>query len=672
MELLYICERYPFSRFCLALLIGLWVGARFTAGYEVVFYLSSLLFFIITLTIFYPPRSKYRWVPGLCWILFIFGIGIIIFPRVTPLPSKIEHCKCNIVGTVLRETPTKTGSTQLIVEIKSSNLFDSLLVGKKVSVIFKDSLKKRHYTCSNIAFRATLFPIFPINNPYQFDYNSYLLSKGIYASAYVEKIKLLPLNIYPLPLYQTIAFKANRWLKETYHNCGFESDELGVMLALIDGDRTMISSDVKKDYQQTGTTHILAVSGLHVGVIMEMLLFLFGWLDRYRLKMVKVVVIISLLWLYTIIAGLEASILRATIMFSILLLSRQFQRKARLENSLFLSAFIILLLMPQSLLDAGFWLSYLAVTSIVLFSAKIENLVKVEQSILKKGWQLIAVTISAQIVTTPYILYLFGTFSSYFLISNILILPVVPVAMFGGIGVASLSFITTNFTLGNSVVIATISYMNGVVDFLQKLPLAQLTIKGVSFCEMMLIYLIMMLLCFYFTNRKIVYLYLSQISLSLLLLFIAYGVYQNKIKDEVVVFSCQDVVAVSKNGNSVKAFLSNNTMRNLDFINNYMANVGERSFRFDAMRLEHSFTPIFYGNSFGLVIMNKNQGVGEINSRYRPSFVVIQKDYKDNFEPNKSLSQKSITLVANHVGSAEQEVLVERCWDLSKQGAFIR
>ena len=133
---------------------------------------------------------------------------------------------------------------------------------------------------------------------------------------------------------------------------------------------------------------------MHVGIIAELLLGLFAWLDGFNMRRTKVAIVVLLLWLYTIIAGLEPSIIRATIMFSILIITRQLQREASLINALFLSAFIILLLMPNSIFDAGFWLSYLAVGSIILFYPKIEGLWSPKQYLFKKIWELVAITLS--------------------------------------------------------------------------------------------------------------------------------------------------------------------------------------------------------------------------------------------------------------------------------------
>lgn len=663
MALLQLFERYPFSRPLIALLLGIWIASEYPNHSAFAIYLAILFFIANTLSLLYPPKWSFRWINGANFLLFILIIGYLILPQTTPLPPDITNRNTDITASVIQQSTTKSGLIKLIAKIEESSQLDTILTNKNILITLKKNQNQTNLTNKIILFSSTLKPIYPTRNPFQFDYNNYLLSKNIYATAYLLQYKICETNPFPQSFTKKISYQVNSWLKQTYQKCGFEKDELGVMLALIDGDRSLISNEVKRDYQQTGTTHILAVSGLHVGVIMEMLLFLLAWLDKFKMRIIKVVIIVCLLWIYTIIAGLEASILRAAIMFSILLIARQLGRNAKLENSLFLSAFIILIFIPQSLFDAGFWLSYLAVGSIILYAKKIEGLIDFKNQTLKKCWQLTSVTLAAQIATAPYIIYLFGTFPTYFLFSNLLILPVVPLAMFGGIGVASISLITNHLGIANKLVIATISYMNLVVDFIQNLPMAQINLSGLTIGGLLLIYLIMALILLYTYDKSAKYLFAIQVTASFLLINFALTAYNTRKKDELAVFVSNGPVVTTKNGNSLNVY---NIWNQYDkkTIEPYLKYHNQAKVKIDTSSKTQVITPFFKGDKFGIILKDTKYFANLNSLKYHPSYIVLNNLTTLDIQMQKSSSPHIIARICFNCQT-------KNIWNLDKEGAFI-
>lgn len=160
------------------------------------------------------------------------------------------------------------------------------------------------------------------------------------------------------------AFRIN--IQKSLRRYHFTEDELAVMNALLLGQRQEISKELSDNYSKAGAIHILAVSGLHVGIILLILSFLLKPLERVNKgKLIKLVLVILFLWFFAVLAGMSASVTRAVTMFSAIALGKFFNKRNAVEHSLIFSMFIILLWKPLFLFDVGFQLSYTAVFGII-------------------------------------------------------------------------------------------------------------------------------------------------------------------------------------------------------------------------------------------------------------------------------------------------------------------
>jgi competence protein ComEC len=181
---------------------------------------------------------------------------------------------------------------------------------------------------------------------------------------------------------------------------------------------------LRQAYSASGATHILAVSGLHVGIIFAILSILFSFLERKPSgKLLKNALCILCLWGYAALVGFAPSVTRATVMFSFVLAGQMMRRHISIYNSLAASAFFICLFRPLDLFDAGFQLSYCAVTSIVYFQPVLYRLLYVRHKITDYFWQLLSVSVAAQIGTLPITLWSFHQFPNYFLLTNVFVIP---------------------------------------------------------------------------------------------------------------------------------------------------------------------------------------------------------------------------------------------------------
>jgi len=201
-------------------------------------------------------------------------------------------------------------------------------------------------------------------------------------------------------------------------------ENIPILSAITLGKKDEVSRDVKRSFSASGGSHVLAVSGLHVGIIYMIMLWLAGLLPyrRWLFVTAHIAVIVSL-WVYAFICGLPASVVRSALMFSLVSGAFITERQNLSLNSVFVSAFIMLLCKPSYLFDIGFQLSYSAVISILLFYPKISGLFEFQNKILVWVWSMIAVSAAAQIGTLPLTLYYFHQMPVYSLITNFLVIP---------------------------------------------------------------------------------------------------------------------------------------------------------------------------------------------------------------------------------------------------------
>ncbi|MDX1471002.1 MAG: ComEC/Rec2 family competence protein, partial [Flavobacteriaceae bacterium] len=211
-------------------------------------------------------------------------------------------------------------------------------------------------------------------NPGQFNYKKYLENRNIYSQLKIDKTSIKGIDS-STDTYKGYAANIRKEINSRLLENRMSPEVLAITNALLLGQREDISSDIYNNYINAGAVHILAVSGLHVGIILLILQFVFRPLNRIKNgKVYKVALILLFLWAFAIIAGLSASVTRAVTMFSVIAIAINLKRANNIYNALAISVFIILLIKPRFLFDVGFQMSYAAVISIVSFGRIFTNL----------------------------------------------------------------------------------------------------------------------------------------------------------------------------------------------------------------------------------------------------------------------------------------------------------
>ncbi|CAM3291066.1 ComEC/Rec2 family competence protein [Aequorivita lipolytica] len=305
--------------------------------------------------------------------------------------------------------------------------------GKILLNISKDSLTKFVFPDEMLLVYTPILEISKPLNPHQFDYSSYLKSLGVYNQLRISENDILKTKKGSKTL-KGIAQNLRAGIIEKLQNTKLKTDERAIIQALVLGEKKDIDKNLYDEYAAAGAVHILAVSGLHVGILYIILAFLFKPLLRWKYGVFfQAILIVLLLWGFALLSGLSPSVTRAVTMFSFFALAKLFNRESNSINTLFLSFLTLLIINPLWLFQVGFQLSYLAVFFIVWLQPLFYKIGYSKYWVLRKVWAIVSVTICAQIGVFPLSLYYFHQFPGLFLLTNIVVLPFLTVLMCGGI-----------------------------------------------------------------------------------------------------------------------------------------------------------------------------------------------------------------------------------------------
>ncbi|MGC9344276.1 MAG: ComEC/Rec2 family competence protein [Bacteroidales bacterium] len=270
-------------------------------------------------------------------------------------------------------------------------------------------------------------------NPSEFDYAAYLNRNKIYSTIYLPDSCWMRSNITPtLPFYLEVSLNIKRLLQDKIKKAALSSTAKNyqVMLAICTGDKSELDREIKTQYSQAGAIHVMAVSGLHVGMIWMFLNYLTFFLKKNRTgRILQFILAICILWLFALITGMSASVVRSCMMFSLASIARLIRKNVSIFNSLSVSALIQMVINPTIIHDVGFQFSYAAVLSILMFFPLFEKILTSKYYIVQKILALVFVSLSAQVLTFPLTIYYFHQFPLYFLLTNICIIPLVTLVM---------------------------------------------------------------------------------------------------------------------------------------------------------------------------------------------------------------------------------------------------
>ena len=615
----------PFH-FLLCLIIGIIIQFQTTVWQYSFVYMIGICI-VLTIILFFSNKHKTNKLFSVTTLMFFIFIGISsVFIHNSKNKSNYyeNYLVDNSKITVRINKILKSGfyNYKFIGEVFQVN--DNKTSGKLLINLKKDSVLEPLKVDDLLYISSEIAEIKKALNPHQFDYKKYLAKQYVYKQVFIKKsnFKLLKSdNISIFGISEQIRNKIQASLKK--HS--FTKDEFSVINALLLGQRQDISKTLLDSYTNAGAVHILAISGLHIGIILLLLTSLLKPIERLRHgAFIKTTFIVLLLWMFAFIAGLSASVVRAVTMFTFIAIGSSFKKKKVIEFSLISSMFILLLVKPLFLFDVGFQLSYLAVFGIIWIQPILYKLWIPKFWIFDKIWSLTTVSIAAQIGILPISLYYFHQFPGLFIVSNLVIIPFLGGILMGGILVIILALLNLLPQFIVDLYGLIISLMNKIVNWVSLQEQFLFQEISMPFLEMILWYFII-ILCYQFVlNKKPKQLIYLLLSVFIFQIHLFHEKTNRETKQEFIVFhkSKNNILGI-RNGINFKVFHSlDSTTLGKDYIlKSYRINENVKSL------LNTKKTNLINFKSDKILLVDS---LGIYNINYKKPIVILQQSPKIN------------------------------------------
>lgn len=343
----------------------------------------------------------------------------------------------------------------------------------------------------------------PPQNPGEFDYKRFLGFKNIYHQHFLRGV-ITKLTRDQGNAIIAFGYHLRLWAKDKFTRYLPSERERNIALALVLGVKDGLDNEVKNAYAASGAMHVLAVSGLHVGIIYLLVSFLLGTFQNKKYgRWVFALVSLSVLWTYAMVTGFAPSVLRAVTMFSFIALAKASGRRTNIYNTLAASALVLLVIDPYLVMSVGFQLSYLAVLGIVFLQPKIYAWLAVNNVILDKAWAVTSVSIAAQLATFPLGLFYFNQFPTLFLLTNLVVIPGALVILVGGIALLASSVFPVIAVVVGKLLQWVVWGVNLAVFSIEKLPASHISGIYISSWQLWFITIAVVSLVLYLVYRRL-------------------------------------------------------------------------------------------------------------------------------------------------------------------------
>jgi competence protein ComEC len=466
---------------------------------------------------------------------------------------------------------SKSYKTEAVVEtvINDSNAIST--EGKLFVYFSKNAAAASLHYGDKILIKGSLQRIKNSGNPGAFNYERYGAFQQTFYTAYLNANDWILLKEKSTnPVKELIFDIQNYIIRVLQKNIDGDKNVLGIAEALLIGYKEDLDKDLVQAYSNAGVVHIIAISGLHLGLIYIMLVWVFNFLPWVRKqKMLKVILILSCLWMFSLLTGASASVLRSAVMFTCIMIGRNYFKQASIYNSLAASAFILLCYDPYFLWDVGFQLSYLAIIGIVFLQKPIGNLLYFKKNWLNKIWAMLAVTFAAQLITFPICIYYFHQFPNLFFITNLIAVPLSTVILFAEIFLIAFSWVPFIGIFIGSVTGWLVWLMNFIIQTCNSAPFSLIDNIYSSLFTTWMLYLFVIGVCAWLINKDKNYFRLAIISLFGFTALQAYSKLMIKKQKKIIVYNVPNHQAIDFIYQDQYCFYGDSSMNSNGFLRNF-------------------------------------------------------------------------------------------------------
>jgi competence protein ComEC len=498
-------KRAPFLRLFFPFIAGTLMENKYPVqpGFLIAVFCLSLILLIICNCISFSAFIGLEWVAGLVIHIALFSLArILMFVHQdirTEQSSCYEKGQSNLLLVRLWDDPVQKQksykwSAQVNWLTKDHTCFNE---NERIFIYFSKKPDPHQYSGGSlIIFRKELRPIENFKTSSDFDYKKYCQLRHIYSQVFLKENEYFLIGnekeISLFSLFNSLREKLLMIIKKYLPDKSLNS----LLEALLVGFTDDLDPGLLKSYADSGVIHIIAISGLHLALICYILQLALQKTGNKKFSTcIKSTLIISGLWGYSLLSGASPSAIRSAGMFTLVLFARSIFRETIFINTLVASAFLLLCFEPNWIRDIGFQLSYAAVLSLSLFSKPLKEMILPQNKILASVWNAASVSLSAQVLTTPLSIYYFHQFPSYFLLANLLAVPLSSAILIGGILLCAFSFILPLGKFIGWILGLLIHFLNGFIFYISKLPGSVITQLTLTLPQLILFYFI--IFCFY-------------------------------------------------------------------------------------------------------------------------------------------------------------------------------
>ncbi|MFY7965131.1 MAG: ComEC/Rec2 family competence protein [Chitinophagaceae bacterium] len=633
-----LLKQIPALRLLLPIVIGILLQYHLNTpiGFIITIAATCLTLLIAFSFISLSKKFEYSWAKGLLIniIILCVGGGLSFTKNISNQPAfvgKYFSKDAPLVVTLQENLSVKEKSYKALASV---NAIDNKGAWKNVDgdvlLYFRkdSSMPDLHYG-SQIIIHNNIANIVNSGNPGGFDYARYCSFQGIYYQAFLGDNDYTILTTTQTNWFAQALIDIRTSVINTLKTNIKNPNELSVAEALLIGYRDELDRDLVRAYSNTGVVHIIAISGLHLGMIYGLLLFLLKPFKRFKAhKILQPIIIIFVLWMFSFIAGLAPSILRSAIMFTCIVMGESLGKRSNIYNGLAISALIILFINPFSLWDVGFQLSYSAVLSIVVFSPYVKKWCYFENKLLKGFWELNSITISAQVLTLPIVLYHFHQFPNLVLFTNIFAVPFSGLILYLELLLIVFSWFKPLVTLIGKATEWCIAVLNKFIINIDSLPFSVWESIQISIPQAIILFAAIIGFCYWLIERKSKY---FLVGLSFFTVFIAIrsiDFIQRTQQQKIIVYNVPKHTAIDLVDGRKYQFIGDSILTENGFL---------RNFHIKPSRILHRINPatslknILYQDNF---IITKNKTIAIVDApikrgnRLKVDAVVVTKNPK--------------------------------------------
>ena len=458
--------------------------------------LKSWILILMTVSViiisFVIQSLKWKWklkaFQGACILMMIYSFGGIVHG----IKTHSTNGNFSINGTIhyfkIKEPYKKTKiGKRYLVEIYAADEKTNYITNGYLYVTDSlDNLNEGDIILSNAIIKI----IKNTANPGAYDFSKESAKKGIFTTTNINSNNDFFLIGGEKSLISKCIHNTQKWIIQTLQHKIKEKKNYGLAEAILIGYRDDMDSSLLLSYINTGVVHVIAISGLHIGLIFMIINMLVNKISTpEKVKYISLFTTLPAIWWFTLLTGSTPSVMRSALMTSIILVGKSLGRKPKTLNSLMASAYIQVMDYPDIVNDLGFQLSYSAVASILIFNPLISKMLYIKNTILKECWGMVSITIAAQLLTTPISVFQFNQFPVLFLITNLVAVPLSSILLLAELMLCITEFLKFKTNALTFIINEIIGGMNGYIEKIEGIPFAMINNIFIGIPTLIVMYL---------------------------------------------------------------------------------------------------------------------------------------------------------------------------------------